>query len=207
MSDSYKEQIKIYKKWDRIIPFFVVVFSMFLHHVSFQDWPLCRVIQSNQAEYGEINCSQILSDNLLDKKSFIDSIKDFKFNFENKETTSYKPPVITHFKSTDIALFVIFIILFAAMYGLNAFLVAIQLKCFLLATLIFISPFILIFLLSFIKELPKTLISFLIGYGVLVSNLYGYTYNPFIVILSFGSGIACMIVIAIAFVISLFNGG
>ncbi len=184
---------------DIFLSVIIAIVISFVHHVSYQDWSLCKTyhvsqVQEELNEYDNLQCADVIKSGLDSPKSVIETEAKAA---ETEVTTYHHTASKHHFTLTDMASFIVVLMFAAATNGLNAIPLALHFNCFLLAITIFLSPWILLTLIGFRKILPLTLITFIISYGIVVSRLYGFYYNPFVIFFSFGSGIACIFFIAI----------
>lgn len=89
------------------------------------------------------------------------------------------------------------------MWGLNAVLVAVHIDCYFLAFTIFFT-FLVHWVFYFLKW-KITWVTWLITYGVLVSKLYGETFDIMVVFLSYGAAVIFIIGLAIGMIMSFFG--
>ena len=152
----------------------------------FQDWSKCRgldkmLISDRPDLYEDLNCPKVIEEDLYNTKlGFSIPTGVSKEESVTKNTTKKSKE-----KSTSIFMMLFIVLVFVLAYALSAFIQALYLHCYLVAVLIAMSPFILLVLFALRKEIPLTLITFILSYSFIVSALYGMIFNPVVVIGSF----------------------
>jgi hypothetical protein len=186
MESNQSSQYKL--ATDILLAVIIAISTLYLYSQSYSDWKVCNPKNSYQDKYSEISCDKIL---------------DRKLNKPTLSQTNYGVHKLVLDKSLNVFEKILAFILGVSLSYLSAILIAVEIKLSLLAVVIFLAPFIFIYLK--INNKTLSIICFVVGYGISVSRLFGSYFDPLAIFFSFFSGLFCYILFLMVGVVAIFG--